>query len=67
MVSKEAIKLVVDLATTYPTEFAYNSARYFSVEATSAFIKVLSSGKKLLADMAHDGVTEVLTAVCLPR
>ena len=66
-VAKEAVKLVTELAEGYPTEFAYNSGRYFSSESSCAFLKMLSSGKKVIAELAHDGAMLVFTSVCLPR
>jgi hypothetical protein len=68
-VTKEVIILIVDLAKTYPAEFAHNSTKYlFNLEpGQSAFYKLLNNGKKLMSDMAHEGIAEILSTVCLPR
>lgn len=67
--TKEVIILLVELAQAYPAEFAHNSTKYlFNVDPSqSAFFKLLSNGKKIISDMAHEGITEILSAVCLPR
>ena len=60
-VTKEAISLLVALANTYPTEFAHNSQRYMNADIGGAnsggsFFKQLNNGKKLLSDMANEGI-----------
>lgn len=56
-VAKEAISLLVHLAQEYPTEFAHNSLKYMNPEQGGSLFRQLINGKKLLSDMAHEGIT----------
>ena len=53
--AREAIVTLVHFAKSYPTEFAVYSAKYFN--AQDGFLKLLNNGKRLISDMAHDGLT----------
>jgi hypothetical protein len=61
------IQLLCHLARNYPAEFALNSAYYFRDTGESSLLKLLNNGKKLLSDMAHEGIEEILTIVTLPK
>lgn len=41
------------------------ASKYFS--GTDGFLKLLNNGKRLMSDMAHDGIINILNAVCLPK
>lgn len=71
-VCKEAIQLLVVLAAQFPTEFALNSIRYINAElsgptAGGCMFRQLHNGKKLLADLANEGITAILATVCVPK
>jgi hypothetical protein len=57
----------VHLARNYPTEFAHNSSYYFRDSGESSLLKLLNNGKKLLADMAHEGIEEILSVSIVPK
>ena len=53
-VTRETIMTLVHFAQTYPTEFSVQSSKYFC--GTESLLKLLNNGKKLLSDMAHEGI-----------
>lgn len=53
-------------ARKYPEAFAANSQYYFREEASS-LLKLLNNGKRIISDMAHEGITGILNHVCLPK
>lgn len=64
-VTRETIVTLVSLAKSYPTEFGIYSGKYFS--GTDGFLKLLNNGKRLISDMAHEGIIEILNCVCIPK
>lgn len=64
-VTRETIDTLVHFARTYPSEFGCNSAKYFS--GSDGFLKLLNNGKRLISDMAHEGITQILNEVCIPK
>ena len=55
--AKEAMALLITLAKTYQTEFAYNSQRYMSAEVGGevdggSLFKQLHNGKKVISELA---------------
>jgi len=55
------------LARNYPEELALYSNYYFRDSGESSLIKLLNNGKKLLSDMAHEGIEEIITSCTLPK
>ena len=53
--AREAIVTLVNFAKSYPAEFAIYTGKYFN--ATDGFLKMLNNGKRLISDMAHDGIS----------
>lgn len=71
-VTKEAMSLLVALARTYQTEFAHNCQRYMSSDVGGevcggSLFKQLNNGKKIIAELADDTITQIMQAVCLPK
>ena len=68
-VMKEAISLLKFLAQEYPVEFAHNSHKFINAEANSggSLFRQLNNGKRVLADIANEGITFILETVCLPK
>lgn len=64
-VTRETIVTLVNLAKSYPNEFALYSNKYFS--GNEGFLKLLNNGKRLISDMAHEGIIEILNVVCIPK
>ena len=64
-VTRETIVTLVHLAQSYPQEFAVYSGRYFSGQ--DDFLKLLNNGKRLISDMAHEGITQILNSICIPK
>jgi hypothetical protein len=58
--------LLLMFARKYPEAFAANSQYYFREEASS-LLKLLNNGKRIISDMAHEGITGILNHVCLPK
>lgn len=56
---------LVYFAETYPSEFALHSSKYFC--GTESLLKLLSNGKRLISDMAHEGMMKIFNAVCIPK
>jgi len=56
-VTRETIDTLVHFANTYPTEFGSQSSKYFSSSGSDGFLKLLNNGKRLISDMAHEGIT----------
>ena len=64
-VTKEAIAMLVSLANKYPDDFQPYTSKYFARD--SGLLKLLSNGKRLISDMAHEGIIEILQEVCIPK
>ena len=54
-VARETIALLVHFAKSYPSEFGLYATKYFS-SGSDGFIKLLNNAKRLISDMAHDGI-----------
>ena len=63
--AREAIVTLVNFAKSYPAEFAVCTGKYFNT--TDGFLKLLNNGKRLISDMAHDGISQILDNVCIPK
>ena len=63
--TRETINVLVFFAQNYPSEFGYHTGKYFS--GTDGFIKLLNNGKRLISDMAHEGIVQILNSVCIPK
>ena len=46
---------LVYFAKNYPVEFALYSSKYFC-GGTESLLKLLNNGKRLISDMAHEGI-----------
>ena len=64
-VTREAIRTLVSFAENYPLEFANHSQKYFSGQ--DSLLKLLNNGKRLISDMAHDGLAKIFDCVCIPK
>ena len=64
-VTRETIVTLVYFAQSYPTEFGIYSSKYFN--GNDGFLKLLNNGKRLISDLAHDGIAQILNAVCIPK
>ena len=64
-VTRETILTLVNLAKNYPNEFGIDSSKYFN--GSDGFLKLLNNGKRLISDMAHDGILQILDSVCIPK
>lgn len=64
-VTREAILTLVNFAKNYPLEFANHSNKYFSGQ--DGLLKLLNNGKRLISDMAHDGLAKIFDCVCIPK
>ena len=56
---------LVYFAKTYPNEFALHSSKYFC--GSESLLKLLNNGKRLISDMAHEGIVQIFNAVCIPK
>ena len=57
---------LVHLARRYPNEFGMYASKYFG-SVNDGFMKLLNNGKRLISDMAHDGISQILNTVCIPK
>ena len=64
-VTRETINVLVYFAQNYPSEFGLHTGKYFS--STDGFLKLLNNGKRLISDMAHEGIVQILNSVCIPK
>ena len=62
---RETIVTLVYFAKSYPSEFAVYSGKYFS--SSDGLLKLLNNGKRLISDLAHEGILQILNAVCIPK
>ena len=65
-VLREIVALLCMFARKYPDALAANSQYYFR-EDSSSLLKLLNNGKRIISDMAHEGITGILNHVCLPK
>ena len=65
-VTRETILTLVQFAQNYPEQFGVHSSKYFCGNETG-FLKLLNNGKRLISDMAHEGITQILNSVCIPK
>ena len=63
--TRETINTLVYFAREFPGEFAMHSSKYFC--GSENLLKLLNNGKKLISDMAHDGISQILNTVCIPK
>lgn len=66
-VTRETIDTLVHFARMYPNEFGCHCSKYFSGTGSEGFLKLLNNGKRLISDMAHEGISQILNAVCIPK
>ena len=64
-VTRETILLLVHFSLNYPVEFGIYSIKFFS--GNEGLLKLLNNGKRLISDMAHDGILQILNSVCIPK
>ena len=55
-VTRETIDILVHFARVYPSVFGCHCTKYFS-GGSDGFLKLLNNGKRLISDMAHEGIT----------
>ena len=65
VLTKTTIAVLISFAQSYPQEFGTFSGRYF--KENDGLIKLLNNGKRLISDMAHEGIFDIISAVCIPR
>ena len=65
VLTKQTITVLIHFAENYPQEFGAFSGRYF--RENDGLIKLLNNGKRLISDMAHEGIHDIISAVCIPR
>ena len=53
-------------ARAYPEEFGVHAGKYFNGSAADGLLKVLNNGKRIISDLAHDGITKIISLVCIP-
>ena len=65
VLTKTTITVLIWFAQSYPQEFGAFSGRYF--RENDGLLKLLNNGKRLISDMAHEGIYDIISAVCIPR
>ena len=64
-VTRDTILLLIHFAKNYPFEFSIDSSKFFTVN--DSLLKLLNNGKRLISDMAHDGISQIINAMCIPK
>jgi hypothetical protein len=66
-VAKESVTVVAQLASQYPEEFAESGHKYFRDLPNDGLIKLLNKAQKVVSSLAHECITQILTATCIPK